>query len=110
MVEVEPDALLAGSRQMGDLKADAQTIADVGEDVSPAPTTWGPFVGLILGIPYSLARSDMEELLSTIPLALENHEIRLALAAQVYEENDQNTSMAIEVIEADVERVQIDPC
>lgn len=110
MVEVDPDALRAGSRQMADLKADAATIAEVGEGVSPAPTTWGPFVGMILGIPYSNARDDMEELLNTIPLAIENHEIRLELAAQIYEENDENTSVALDLIEADVERVQIDPC
>ena len=110
MVEVDPDALRAGSREMSELKQDAATIAEVGEGVSPAPTTWGPFVGMILGIPYSNARNDMEELLRTIPLAIENHEIRLELAAQAYEENDENTSAALDLIEAEVERVRIDPC
>lgn len=103
-VEVDPEAIRGGASRMGVLKTDAQTIAEVSEEVSPAPGTWGPFLGMILGGSYHSSRTDLEELLNAIPLAIENHEIRLSIAAQVYEENDEAVDAAFAVIEAEIDR------
>lgn len=108
-VEVDPEAIHSGAARMAVLKSDAQTIAEVSDDVSPAPGTWGPLLGMLLGGWYSSSRSDLEELLNTIPLAVENHEIRLKLAAEVYEQNDEAIGAAFALIDAEVDRSGVDP-
>lgn len=88
------------------LAEDAQKLKTAAEDADPSFGTWGPFLGALIGIPYSSFVSwQVTSLMEDVPAAIEAHSIRLDGCARAYEETDNDIAAQLEIVQTSLDEV-----
>ena len=101
------DAIDGSRDRLTELAQDADELKTAVEEADPSFGTWGPFLGALVGAPYSMFVSwQVKSLMEDVPAAIAAHGIRLDACARAYEETDNDIAAQLAIVETSLDEVR----